>query len=116
MTCENFHLWLTKFDKRMSLENRNVLLFVDNAAGHNADNLIGKLSNVTVQFSPPNTTSFLHSMDAGIIRNLKLNYRKIFISSLIDSVEATKKIELPSIKEAINMIKKAWSFGKTRKY
>ena len=41
----------------MRLKGRQSLLILDNAAGHNVDTLNHKLTNVTIKFLEPNTTS-----------------------------------------------------------
>ena len=64
-----------KLNYIMKLENRNVLLFLDNTPVH-PENLLGKNSNIKIVFLPKNTTSRLHPLDAGIIKNFKVKYRK----------------------------------------
>ena len=60
---------LEKLNYIMKLENRNVLLFLDNAPVH-PENLVGKYSNVKIAFLTKNTTSRLQSLDADIIKNI----------------------------------------------
>ena len=56
----------------MKKQNRTILLFVDNPSSHPLVNL----SNVKVQFLPPNTTSLTQPMDQGIIQTVTLKFRK----------------------------------------
>ena len=65
---------LEKLNYIMKLENRNVLLFLDNAPVH-SENLVGNTVIKTV-FVPKNTTSRLQTLDASIIENFKVQYRK----------------------------------------
>ena len=51
------------------------------------DMLLKKLKNVTIQFKPPNTTSFLQLVDAGIIRNLKFHNRKLLVNFSLNSIK-----------------------------
>ena len=77
MTGGIFANWLKAFNLKMS--GRKVLLLLDNATSH--VNL--ELSNVHIHFLPPNTTSHLQPMDAGIIRNFKLKYKAQFVQCIV---------------------------------
>ena len=63
-------------------------------------------------FLPKNTTSRLQPLDAGIIRNFKLKYRKkllkFVISRINDNVKATDIIQEVDVLKAISWIKSAW--------
>jgi hypothetical protein len=72
MTSAIYEDWLKTVNKTMKRQNRNILMFVDNAPSHPQLNL----SNVTVKFFPPNTTSKTQPMDQGIIQTVKLKFRK----------------------------------------
>lgn len=74
MTQEVFRKIMKSFNNRMIREKRHVLLLLDNAAVHESGLL---LSNVKLQFLPPNTTSHTQPLDAGIIANFKNHYRNI---------------------------------------
>ncbi|CAI6357775.1 unnamed protein product [Macrosiphum euphorbiae] len=76
MTSSLFSEWLLNFDRKMKLENRKVLLFIDNCTAHNHDI---ELSSIKVHFLPPNTTPILQPMDQGVIQNFKMFYRKEII-------------------------------------
>ena len=55
----------------MCLENRNMLLLIDNAPTHNLmDNLV--LTNIKTHYLPPNTTAHLQPCYAGIIHSFKV--------------------------------------------
>jgi hypothetical protein len=63
--------YLKKLDNKMRRANRNILLLIDNAPTHNLlDSL--NLTNVTIHCLPPNTTSHLQPLDAGIIHSFKV--------------------------------------------
>ena len=64
--------YLTKLDARMRLQNRKILLLVDNAPVHIIDENVS-LTNVAVHFLPPNTTAHLQPCDAGIINSFKVS-------------------------------------------
>ena len=63
-------------------------------------------------FLPKNTSSRLQPLDAGIIRNFKLMYRKkllkFVISRISDNIKATDIIQEFDILKAISWIKSAW--------
>ena len=59
MTGPVFDLWLTDWNNNLTKQNNHILLLIDNAPGH----VIGKYSNIRIQFLPPNTTSKLQPPD-----------------------------------------------------
>ncbi|CAE6455366.1 unnamed protein product [Rhizoctonia solani] len=65
--------YLNDFNEDMKAQDRHILLPVDNAPTHrhNAANY----SNIQVEFLPPNLTSWIQPMDAGIIQCFKSHYR-----------------------------------------
>ena len=64
--------YLTKLDARMRLQNRKILLLVDNAPVHIIDENVS-LTNVAVYFLPPNTTAHLQPCDTRIINSFKVS-------------------------------------------
>ena len=73
MTTAVFNTWITNWNHNLRLMqgNHKVVLFVDQASSH----VLQDLSNIRMQFLPPNMTSKLQSMDQGVIRPLKCCYR-----------------------------------------
>ena len=63
--------YLKKLDEKMRSMDRKILLLVDNAPTHNLLNDLN-LTNVTIHNLPPNTTSHLQPLDAGIIHSFKV--------------------------------------------
>ncbi|CAG8658377.1 3727_t:CDS:2, partial [Ambispora gerdemannii] len=53
-------------NSQMRIANQKILLLMDNAKCHEADN-INELSNIWVHFLPPNTTSIIQPLDQGIL-------------------------------------------------
>ncbi|QRV94802.1 tigger transposable element-derived protein 6 [Ceratobasidium sp. AG-Ba] len=59
----------------MQQQDRHVLLLCDNASSHSLNG--ASYSHIEVAYLPPNLTSWLQPMDAGIIRTFKANYRRL---------------------------------------
>ena len=93
MLLTTFQEWLQNFDLQMSRKynNQRVLLFLDNCPCHKIEGLV--LSHVDVVFLPPNTTSKLQPMDAGIIMSFKNNYRRYQIQWMLEQVETGKSVQ-----------------------
>ena len=70
-----FQEWLKDFDYQIAQKHggQRVLLLLDNCTSHKLQGLV--LPHVEVYFLPPNTTSKIQSMDAGIIMSFKKHYR-----------------------------------------
>ena len=70
-----FQNWLEEFNSVVvqKYKGQRVLLLLDNCPSHKIDGLA--FSHVDVLFLPPNTTSKLQPMDAGIIMSFKRHYR-----------------------------------------
>ena len=90
MTTALFEEWVSQFNRKMKRQNRNVILFVDNAPSHPKDK---QLSNAKLVFLPANTTSMLQPPDEGIIANLKVNYRKRLLRSVLAKVDKGEEID-----------------------
>uniref|UniRef100_A0AAV1T625 DDE-1 domain-containing protein n=1 Tax=Peronospora matthiolae TaxID=2874970 RepID=A0AAV1T625_9STRA len=58
---------------------------MDNAPSHIVADL--ELTNITVQVLPPNTTSKIQPMDAGIIAAFKRHYRRLHLQNALDRDE-----------------------------
>ena len=72
VTSEIFRNWLQLINNQIMCKNRKIILFIDNCGAHPDV----QLNNVAVEFLPPNTTSRLQPLDAGIIKTVKSIYRK----------------------------------------
>lgn len=76
----------TQKTKYYTLIKRKILLLIDNAPSHILGDLV--LSNVTVHFLPPNTTSKIQPLDAGIISAFKRRYRSYQLEEALARDEA----------------------------
>ena len=110
MTAYLFTDWIRTVNRTMRRQRRNILMFLDNASSHSED---VRLSNVTLKFLPPNTTSVLQPLDQGIIRAFKARYRKLMITSLLTKIDnsdsATELCRQISVLDAIHWITRAWN-------
>ena len=73
MTGALFTEWMKTVDDLYTQKKGKIVLIVDNCPAHPK---IKHLKAITLVFLPPNTTSVLHPMDQGVIRSLKVQYRK----------------------------------------
>lgn len=93
----------------MKAQKRSILLLIDNAPSHIFDR--EKLTNVRVEFLPPNTTSHLQPMDAGVIRAFKAHYRRLYITRVLEhDIEGHDNIYFIDQLEGMRLAKEAWSF------
>ena len=98
--------------QKMIRQGRKILLLLDNVSSHSPD-LKDGFSNIKVAFLPKNTTSRLQPLDAGIIENFKVYYRKLLVrhtlSAINDSDDNASKIcESVNVLLAIRWTKQAW--------
>jgi hypothetical protein len=105
-----FQDWLQEFNKVVAekYKNQRVLLLLDNCSSHKTNGLV--LSNVDVHFLPPNTTSKIQPMDAGVIMSFKKHYRNLHIKWILDKVQ--KGTDIKDLKmdvlQAMHYIIKSW--------
>ena len=89
MTQTLFFDWLKRLDKYVSLaSDRNILLLPDNCTAHEKIDNAPQLSHIVIFFLPPNTTSKLQPLDAGIIATVKGMYRRRLLFRVFENVEA----------------------------
>ncbi|XP_028131895.1 tigger transposable element-derived protein 4 isoform X1 [Diabrotica virgifera virgifera] len=103
MTADIFSEELFKWDRELG--HRKILLIVDNSTAHPK---VNGLKNIELLFLPPNCPSDLQPMNQGIIRSLKLHYRKLLVKRILNNVENCSESPV-TLLDAINFIHKAWS-------
>lgn len=109
MTGEIYEKWLVQLDKDFLRQKRQVVLFVDNCPAH-PRNVQQKLKAIKLVYFPPNMTSRLQPMDQGIIKNLKIHYRKRILTKILNAVENNESPDkVISLRYAIAEISKAWA-------
>jgi transposase len=105
MTSEIFINWLHQIDKKMTKKKRSIVMIVDNCPAHPH---VKGLKSMKLVFLPPNTTSVTQPMDQGVIRNLKLHYRKLVIQKKIRAIDTKTEFAI-NVLDALRMLNHAWS-------
>lgn len=111
MTTFLFNEWLLKLDRRMKMQQRKIVMFLDNCPAHGKP----KLDNVRLVFMPPNTTAKLQPCDQGIIANFKQKYRSLVMQRLLVQFESQTEDKQEQFKfnltllDAMNIARTAWS-------
>ena len=108
MTSDIFESWLDKINSNMAAQCRSIVLFIDNCTAH--PDVVR--SNVKLMFPPPNTTSKLQPLDAGIIQNIKIYYRKQILCHVLGHMDGascvTELAKKVHIIDTIMWLKSAW--------
>ncbi|CAF1023635.1 unnamed protein product [Rotaria sordida] len=107
MNVKLFSEWLSNLNASMEKQKRKIILFLDNAPCHPVD---VELSNIKLQYFPPNTTSKLQLLDQGIIHAFKTHYRKHLVKHIIArcaTAQTPNDIKITSL-DAIYCIDAAW--------
>lgn len=85
----------------MGAKVTKTLLFVDSPPCHSSDTT--SLRNIKAVFFPPNCTSHLQPLDAGIIKCAKQGYRTQHVQHLLAAMERSEEEKI-SILDAMHMI------------
>ena len=92
-------------------EDRKILLFIDNAPSH-PDSFSDCFYHVQIVFLPKNTTSKLQPLDAGIIKNFKVFYRKQLLQHVLARIKPGSKasdvISSVDLLKSIRWVMYAW--------
>ena len=70
MTSEVMEAVLARFNRKLVLDNRKVILFLDNATCH-PESVIGQFSQIKIIFLPKNTTLRLQPLDTSATQIVK---------------------------------------------
>ena len=85
---------------------------IDNVTSHPPE-VADKFSSVKVIFLPINMTSHLQSLNAGILKNFKVQYRKLLLKHILAQIDSTsltpsKTTKIIDVLLAIVWVKQAW--------
>ena len=102
---------LRLLDRKVQLECRKIILFLDNAPCH-PETLQNNLKNIKLIVLPKCTTSRLQPLDVGIITAFKCKYRKRLLKYVIPRIDegknASEIIQDVNIAKAIHWLQVAW--------
>jgi len=103
---------LLHLNRKLVRARRSILLLMDNATPHDPS-FVGKFSNIKIVFLPANTTAKLQPLDAGIIKNFKVHYRKLLLRHVLSrmgdsSLSTSDLIKSVDVLTAIRWTKLAW--------
>ncbi|KAE9543067.1 hypothetical protein AGLY_002978 [Aphis glycines] len=112
MTALLWNKWLKQFDEKLFMENRKIILFIDNCTAHV---IIPNLKAITIKFLPNTVTSKLQPLDHGIIQNFKSFYRKEVIRKITSHIELQHTISI-NLLQAIRIIDKSWRQVRKKPY
>ena len=104
MKTNIFEDYMFNLNKSMEAKNKHILMFVDNASPHSKDL---KLSNITLKFFPPKTTSQTQPLDMGIIAWLKRKYSEIITTRFLINYTLQKENTI-SLLEAVTWLNDIW--------
>ena len=82
MTSDVMQAVLTRFNRKLSLEQRKVVLILDNITCH-PKSIIDSFSQINIVLLPKNTTSTLQPLNAGVIQNIKVKNRKRLVKYVL---------------------------------
>ncbi|CAI5997716.1 unnamed protein product [Closterium sp. NIES-65] len=117
--------WMTSaLNAAMYAEGREIAVLLDNASSHMlrdecawSEIVCGmrttRLSNVRLNFLPPNTTAFTHPLDQGIIATAKARYRQHWLrafTALWNDDGATSAVARyrPNLRDVLGWLSDAW--------
>ena len=105
MDSEIFSDCARRLDAKFDVEGREFALIIDNYPAHpNVDNL----KAIELVFLPPNATSKTQPIDQGVIRALKIFYRRNVVRCQIKYIDASRTTPKINILEAIHMLVRSW--------
>ena len=108
MTGPFFELYLRRFNSYIGhTKMHKVLLIIDNAPSHIYDHLT--LAFVEVYPLPPNTTSKLQPLDAGIISSFKRHYRQRQLENALNVIELGQPPYKVDQLVAMKWVRSAWA-------
>ncbi|KAH9375001.1 hypothetical protein HPB48_006927 [Haemaphysalis longicornis] len=104
MTRNIFSEWLLSINEEMWKAQRKILLIVHNCSAHLVD---VHLSNVRIEYLPPNCAAVLQPLNLGIIQNLKVEYRRRLVQRILIDIRIGKNDPI-NVRQAAEMLTGSW--------
>ncbi|KAL0213543.1 hypothetical protein RCL1_007169 [Eukaryota sp. TZLM3-RCL] len=109
----NFEEVCLQLNQYCEANNEKGALICDNVSTHFIDPEL-ELTHLEIIYLPPNTTSILQPLDAGIIRSIKAKYRKQYLMYILDELECDDSLHFDeankqvSLLHALEWVSEAW--------
>ncbi|CAM2113743.1 unnamed protein product [Caretta caretta] len=101
MTGEIFINWLKKWDHQLCWQSRKICLFLANCSIHPQGVV---LTNIQLEFLPPNATSSLQPMAQGVIENMKGHYRSKIASRINVDLDVDPNADVQTVLKTVNLL------------
>ena len=99
---------MKNLNTKMKVQERKIILFIDNFSAHNLAVDSVDLTNIRVEFLPPNCTSLVQPVDQGIGNTLKFRFRKFLNEHITNSVFLDREPEI-NLLRVVTWLGKAWN-------
>ncbi|XP_037352821.1 tigger transposable element-derived protein 4 [Talpa occidentalis] len=104
MTSAVFEQWMRQLDEKFQAQQRRVVIFVDSFPAHPE---VKNLKSIELAFFPSCLSSKFIAMKQGVIKNLKIKYRRCLIKKFLSSVEGSREFTF-SLLDAIDTLHLCW--------
>ncbi|XP_053885320.1 major centromere autoantigen B [Malaclemys terrapin pileata] len=101
MTGEIFIKWLKKWDRQLCWQSRQICLFLANCSVHPQGVV---LTNIQLEFLPPNATSSMQPMAQGVIENMKGHYRSKIASRINVALHVDPSADVQTVLKTVNLL------------
>jgi len=99
MNMDIFSDWLLNLNNYLGKQDRNILLTLDNAGGHNVNvEVKNKLNNIVLEYFDPNVTTYIQPLDMGIIHSEKALFRKNLVRHCLEKIGETDEMVMATMK------------------
>ena len=101
-----FEEWVREINAELKTKVRKIALIIDNCPVHPE---IENISLPKLIFLPPYTTLVIQPMDQGIIRSLKVHYRKRVVRVILTHLDQGNPIPKISLLKAMQLLASTWN-------